>query len=374
MLMDIYRPLLSAALAVVAISACAPASAEFQFEPYGAASGAFSRLTPEEGGSGLDLSDSNGFGYSLVLGADLADRWAIEGAFSDLGDATFSGPAVGEEDISYTVLGVSGLFHLFGNSRSIADRNGIWSYLRLGFSQIDNDSDLDLEEADNTALWAGIGFEWAFASRLAFRGELATFDGDAQAVTAGLVYRPFNQAARSISRAPTRRPSTQTAPIPQTPPAPLEPPRRLPIPSVETPAVVPRVALVGCETSVGREPVGADGCALLTGVRRDLQFVGNTAQLTRSSASSIAAIANTLRSAPGTRIEIRAHAQAPGGLNAAQDLSRQRAVAVARALVGAGIQVNRLAARAFGNNEPVVAFGSSAGELLPNRIEFAVQR
>ena len=42
-------------------------------------------------------------------------------------------------------------------------------------------------------------------------------------------------------------------------------------------------------------------------------------------------------------------------------------------MVGAGIAVERLGARAFGNTEPVVASGSAAGELLPNRIEIVVQ-
>ena len=383
MLMDFCRQLRPAALAIITTGVCAPAAAELRFEPYGAINSSFARLTPEPGDSGLNLSEENSFGFGLALGADIAGRWALEAGFSDLGEATLSGAE--DEDISYTALGLSAIFHVFGNPRDIADRAGIWSYLRLGFNQIDNDSNLDLEEADNTAVWAGIGFEWAFATNLSFRSELATFDGDAQALTAGLVYRPFNTGSRSGSRAassriPTPQPSTpppslpapnrQPVQVPQNPTV----PQRAPLPRVETPTVIPPVAVVGCEVPAGNEPVGADGCALLTGVRRDLQFLGNSAQLTGRSGSSITAIANILRTSPAVRIEIRAHALSSAGLNASQDLSRQRAVAVARALVGAGIAVNRLGARAFGNTEPTVGFGSSIGELLPDRIEFVVLR
>jgi len=168
------------------------------------------------------------------------------------------------------------------------------------------------------------------------------------------------------------QPNATRAPV--APSARSEAPRRLPIPTAQTPAAVPSLSSVGCESPVGSEPAGADGCALLTGVRRNLQFVGDSAQLAASSASSVAGIASTLASSPELRIEIRAHAQASDGIDASQELSRQRAVAVARALVDAGIAVNRLSARAFGNTELVVTEGSSAGELLPNRIEFMVQR
>jgi len=337
MLIELRRPLKSIALAAIILGVSTPALAEIRFEPYAGASGAFSRLTPEPGDSGLDVSDTNSFGFSLVLGADIANRWAFEVGFADLGEATLSGPT----------------------------------------GDISNDSDLALEEADNSAVWAGIGFEWSFTSNLSFRGELASFDGDAQALTAGVVYRPFSQNVRA--RTPIPRPQRQPqptqrpAPVPQPPAAPTEPPRRIPIPSTNTPSIVPNVGLVGCESPVGNEPVGADGCALITGIRRNLQFVGNSSQLTPSAASAITSLAGTLRSAPTVRIEIRAHAEVPGGQNAAQDLSRQRAVSVARALVGAGIAVERLGARAFGNTEPVVASGSAAGELLPNRIEIVVQ-
>ena len=376
MLIELRRPLKSIALAAIILGVCTPALAEIRFEPYAGASGAFSRLTPEPGDSGLDVSDTNSFGFSLVLGADIANRWAFEVGFADLGEATLSGPT-GDSEISYNAFGLSALFHLFGNSSDIANRDGIWTYLRLGLNQISNDSDLALEEADNSAIWAGIGFEWSFTSNLSFRGELASFDGDAQALTAGVVYRPFSQNVRA--RTPIPRPQRQPqptqrpAPVLQPPAETTEPPRRIPIPSTNTPSIVPNVGLVGCESPVGNEPVGADGCALITGIRRNLQFVGNSSQLTPSAASAITSLAGTLRSAPTVRIEIRAHAEVPGGQNAAQDLSRQRAVSVARALVGAGIAVERLGARAFGNTEPVVASGSAAGELLPNRIEIVVQ-
>jgi len=218
---------------------------------------------------------------------------------------------------------------------------------------------------------------------LSLRGEVASFDGDAQALTAGIVLRPFDGvSSRSrpniVRPQPAPVPSTKPVPVPKpavvpTPEVQIEKPQRLPIPNNPAPNATPEVLLVGCENPVIGEPVGTDGCARLTGVRRGLQFVGSTAQLTPDSARAVTALADALLSAPNLKVEIRAHAQSGQGPSASQTLSKQRAVAVARALVGAGVQVSRLGARAFGDKEPVVKTGSSAGEMLPNRIEFVVQ-
>ncbi len=383
MLFDI-RSLFKPAMAVgVALGVCAPVAAEFRIDPYVALNAGLVRLSPDPGTSGLSVSESNSVGFNLLLGVDLSDRWAIEGGYSQLGTATLSGTGQSDEDIDYSAISLSAVFHLFGDVRDIAEREGLWSYLRLGINQIDNESDLPLEEANNTAIWAGIGVEWSMNSLLALRGELATFDGDVQALTAGVVLRPFDTSGRSRPVANPPRQTQQPRPLPEpiaTPdpvpaPIPSEEPRRLPIPTSPTApsqASEPSLALVGCEKPVGNEPVGVDGCAQLSGVRRDLQFIGERAQLTSESQSSITLLAAAMQQAPNVRIEIRAHAASIRGANAAQTLSKQRAVAVAKALVASGVSVSRLGARAFGDKEPVVKIGTSAGEMLPNRIEFVV--
>ena len=374
---DCQSRLKTVVAAGLAICVCAPASAEFRIDPYGAVNAGLVRLSPDPGTSGLSVTESNSIGFNLLLGVDISDRWAVEGGYGEFGEATLSSEELGEEDISYSAVSLSAVYHLFGDARDIADREGLWSYLRLGLNKFDNDSDIRLEEANNTAIWAGIGVEWSLGSLLALRGELATFDGDVQALTAGVVFRPFDSVGRVRPRIntpqPTQQPQALPAPAPVPAPQPSQAPQRLPIPTSPSEPAAPTVALVGCETPVGNEPVGVDGCAQLSGVRRDIQFVGESAQLSGESARSIAALARAMQQAPNVRIEIRAHAASSGGPNAAQTLSKQRAVAVAKALVASGINVNRLGARAFGSQEPVVKIGTSAGEMLPNRIEFIVQ-
>lgn len=355
-----------------------PASADFRFTPYGAIGANISHLSPDTDNSGFDVDESTGAGFSLLLGADIADRWSIEAGYNDLGSATLENPAVGEEDIDYSAFSLSALYHLFGDTRDIADRRGGWTYLRLGVNQIDNDSNLELDEEDSSAIWAGIGYEYSFSSLLSVRGEIATFDGDAQAVTAALVLRPFSPPSSSrgtTARAPSTRPATRPAAAPLPAPLPSDNPRRLPIPTSPTaPSIADNrtVPNLNCEAPVGNEPLGPNGCAQLSGVRGGLDFANESAQLLPASLNVIAQLARAMNQAPNLRIEVRAHAESAQGAQASQELSRQRVVAVARALVAAGVQVDRLGARAFGNQEPIVNSGASAGNVLPNRIEFVV--
>ncbi len=371
----------TASIAALVLGMAAPATAELRFTPYGALGASASRLTPDPGSSGFEVSESTGAGFSVLLGADIANRWSIEAGINDLGAATLESPAAGEEEITYSAISFSTLFHLFGDSQDIAERRGGWTYLRLGVNQITNESDLELDEADSTAIWAGIGYEYSISSLLSVRGEIASFDGDAQAVTASIVVRPFSPPSSSrgtIARNPSTptRPSTQPAPLPA--PTPSENPRRLPIPTTPTVPSAPIASntpaprSLGCEAPVGNEPVGSDGCAQLSGVRTGIQFANESDQLLPTSARAIATLASAMNQSPNLRVEIRAHAESANGAQASQNLSRQRVVAVAKALVAAGVDVNRLGARAFGNQEPIVNSGAAAGNVLPNRIEFVV--
>ncbi len=391
---SLFKP---AALVAGALSISAPALADFRFDPYGAVNAGIVRLSPDPGSSGLTLTEETSAGFNGLLGFDITDRWAAEAAFSDLGTATLSGAGLGDRDIDYTAFSLSAVFHALGDPRSIAERQGAWTYLRLGVNKIENDSELVLEEANNTAIWAGVGFEWSMTSSLALRAEVATFDGDVQALTAGVVLRPFTsstqrqrfpnpvstpQPSAPVATAPAPRPVPAPAPAPQQPQIPNIESNRLPIPTApqsQTLEVQPiadgsRINSLGCERPVGSEPAGSDGCALLSGVRRDIQFIGDTDQLTQTSMASIGNLATIMLTSPQVRIEIRAHAQSRQGPAAAQDLSKRRAVAVARAFVANGVGVERLGARAFGDREPVIATGTFAGEMLVNRIELAITR
>lgn len=354
------------------------AAAEFRFQPYGVINGHVSNLDPDPGDSGLSVEESTGLGFGVLLGADIFDRWSIEAGYTDLGTATLNSAALGDQDIAYTAFSFSALFHLLGDSQDIAERNGFWTYLRLGASQVENESDLTLEEEDNLAIWAGVGVEYAFTSMLAVRAELASFDGDAQSISAGVVFRPFN---RSSSGSLNRRPAVSQPPISRPPvaaPAPRPEIVPVPQPSVETPRSTfenqAPIARSGCETPVFNEPVDRAGCAQLSGVQSGIQFVNETAELTSNSRVAIANIAGAMQAAPELRVEIQAHASSNRGPQAAQDISKQRVVAVARALIAAGVSVNRLGARAFGNEAPTVNQGASAGQFLPDRIVFSVQR
>jgi len=141
----LYKSLMFASLLLAYSS---NAAAEFGFSPYVTAGFGLSRLAPDPGDSGLEVTESASTGYSAMLGLDISDRFSLEGGLNVLGTATLDSATSAEQEISYSALSVGAVLHLLGDSRDIAEREGLWMYARLGASQLDNESDLDLQKKE----------------------------------------------------------------------------------------------------------------------------------------------------------------------------------------------------------------------------------
>ncbi|MBX2823472.1 MAG: OmpA family protein [Gammaproteobacteria bacterium] len=106
-----------------------------------------------------------------------------------------------------------------------------------------------------------------------------------------------------------------------------------------------------------------------SGVLRGVDFVAGSATLTPSANRVLLQVATLLNREPQVRIEIRTHTDAAMDPSVAMALTRQRAVAVARVLVRAGVNKQRLAARAFGSNAPRADSATPTGRAQNNRVE-----
>ena len=102
-----------------------------------------------------------------------------------------------------------------------------------------------------------------------------------------------------------------------------------------------------------------------------IEFAPGTATLRPTSRPILDAVAETLRGNPSLeRIEVQSHTSGVGDHAANQVLSEQRAAAVVKYLVEAGIDPSRLAAAGYGDTEPLDRAAPAKNE----RVSFLILR
>ncbi len=338
------------------------------FPWYAGVSGGVSSLRPETQNSPFTIDSSISAGGGAFVGYDFSKRISFELAYNYLGNATLIG-ASGKTDIGYTALSGGALMYVYGDAYDIAERNGFAGFLRLGMSSMNNTASIPLESEDNVAIWAGVGVEWPLSYQLNLRGELTSFDGDAQAARVSVLYRPRT----NMNRAPVARPQTPTAPAPQAIPD-VAPQSRVEKPVMQTPTIEPVTPppRSDCSQPGGNEPTDAQGCALFSGKLRGVDFASGTASLTQIGERLLDRIGDSLLRYPNLVVEIQAHTESFGNTARAKELARLRSIVVARHLAGRGVPVKQLRARAFGNSVPVADDNTVAGRRQNNRIELRV--
>ena len=361
---------------------------------YAGAGAGVARLTPDTEASTLELDGDTAGAVGAWVGRDLTRRIALEATVAALGEAELSNGST----IGYRAVAGGVVAHVLGTPRGPVPS----MYLRAGLGVIDNDSDLEIEQADAVSLWAGAGVEWSFARRWALRGELASYDGDAQAGFLTLFRRfgtpgtPARLADAGEAReadeavvataAPAPRPSAaRLAPTPVRRPDLVEPDLAVNGGSAEgetgasvaeplVPAPLPGEAPPeDCPAPGPGEPADAFGCARFSGTLAGVGFEPGTAVPTPTASRLLERLAGELVEEPELALEIHAHTDAALGEAGAQALSRERAVAVARALIDGGVDVSRLNARAFGASRPRADEAEPGGQRLNNRIELRVR-
>ncbi len=129
-------------------------------------------------------------------------------------------------------------------------------------------------------------------------------------------------------------------------------------------------------TSAALETRMIDAAAMAKGLADDgrialdnVYFDFGTANLSPESAPAIAEMAKLLSNNPALKVQVVGHTDWVGQADANLTLSRQRADAVAAALVGAGIAANRISAAGVGMLSPRATNTTDAGRALNRRVE-----
>lgn len=108
-------------------------------------------------------------------------------------------------------------------------------------------------------------------------------------------------------------------------------------------------------------------------IKRQVQFVSNSAEIRSESNGLMAEVADILlRNPQVTKVEIQGHTDDQGGLGKNQELSQKRAEAVRNWLMTAGVEGERLVAVGYGPNRPLMPNITPDARAKNRRVEFHV--
>jgi OmpA-OmpF porin, OOP family len=167
--------------------------------------------------------------------------------------------------------------------------------------------------------------------------------------------------------------------------APAAPAPAAPTPAVPAP-VVPKVAApapAAPKVAAPAVPAPAPAVASNDTCEQDLGtamkasrilFNSSSASMRRESQPVLLQIAAAIKRCGNRKIEISGHTDSTGSLSFNESLSKNRAKAVAAALVKTGIPMAQLQVAGYGPAKPVATNDTEAGKLQNRRIEFTVIR
>ncbi len=317
-------------------------------------------------------------GGSLAIGYDISNRFSIEGTAASLGAAELAVAGAENEDLDYLTYSVSALLYGLNNRDKRSRREGFSVFGRLGAGTLDNDSEVEFEQVNDVHLLAGLGLEYGFRNGLGLRGEIVGHDTDARYAQLGLVYR-FGDVDHS--------PVTARKPVEKRVEKPVEKVMEEPkAPKVEAAPVKPEPAsapLDGdsdgvfdtvdqCLDTGPGIPVDDTGCDVFGGVIAGVNFESGSAQLTAGAQGVLDNVASVLGDYPDISVRIDAHTDNSGDARSNLELSRQRAISVARYLVTRNVAATRLKPRAFGESQPMTSNATREGRAQNRRVEFSI--
>lgn len=121
--------------------------------------------------------------------------------------------------------------------------------------------------------------------------------------------------------------------------------------------------------AVTAPPVAATAVASQPGFRLDVHFAEGKSAIPAKYESQLAAAAEYIKNNPAARFVVEGHTDSIGNEQANQTLSQKRAESVRNALVRQfGIAADRLAARGFGEKQPIADNSTPEGRLLNRRV------
>lgn len=351
---------LTVSLLAFSVSACSLFASDPDFKGgfYAGAGMGVSNLEPNtDNNAAISLDETQDTGMQVTAGYDLTSRLSVEGHFTDLGEATLA-PA---GSVGYSLMGASGLIYGLNDRDDRNLRRGFSVFGRLGLASLDNTSTVPYEQLNDVQVLAGAGIEYNFWRRLSARAELISFDTDAQYAQLGLLYR-FGD--REVNR-PTPVPPPLPQPVEEV--AIPEPTSVIDIPDSDNDGV-PN-AVDDCPGTTPGGIVDENGCDVFNVALQGVTFASGSAELSPEAELILRDVADKLNALGNLRVTVEAHTDNQGSAASNLELSRKRALTVARFLVAEGIAGERLRPQAYGESRPLESNATPEGRRTNRRVE-----
>lgn len=355
-----------------------PVLAEFDKRMYLGLSGGMSFIEPNPNDTGYRVEDNADTGLKLTLGWDFAEKWALEGYYSKLGEATlvedtgFSlTPAGGA--VSYQAGGLSAVYYLYNREGDFGyqNREGLSLLAKVGVGVLDTSSEtLPIEQVNGAHLMLGIGLEWAFASGLGLRAEIEAYDKDAAYASIGFLWRfgrdssPGDRSSGEAQYVEARDPEPASTVPQRTVPTPI--PQQF---DLDTDADGVPDTRDDCIQSESGAAVDETGCAVFDGALEGVNFLSGSAELTGEAKGILDTVASQLQRYASVKIAIMAHTDNAGPATSNIELSKRRAISVAQYLVERGVAPSRLRPEAYGESRPRASNATDEGRRRNRRVE-----
>ncbi len=332
-----------------------------------------SYLNPDTSAApGIDVNDSNAGAGQITLGLDVNKHLALELHSADLGSAGLSPSG----RINYHLNGASALYYA-GKNRHNKGRRGFSAFGRIGVGAMDNSpiGQVNFTRTNDAHVLFGAGLEYNTRFGIGARAELISFDQDAQFAQFGLLYRFGQRSNKQPELAEIVQTVAPPAPVVVVPPPqPVVEPKPEPILAA---AVIPKDSdrdgvldrADQCPNTVSRSTVDRYGCALFSGTIEGVTFKTASAELTDEAVDILDDVQRTLRQYPRTNLVIKAHTDSDGEADRNQRLSERRARTVVDFLAKRGISYNRMAAKAYGERNPIDTNTTAEGRANNRRVE-----
>ena len=342
------------------VSACSIFASDPDFKGglYVGAGAGVSNLEPNtDNNAAVSLAETQDMGVQITAGYDLTSRFSVEGHYTDLGEATLS-PA---GSVGYSLAGASALIYGLSDRQDRNRRQGFSVFGRLGVASLDNTSTVPFEQLNDMQVLAGVGAEYSLWRGLSARAELIAFDTDAQYGQLGLLYR-FGD--RDVTpRAPVAPPLPEPVAEVVIP----EPTQVIDIPDSDNDGV-PN-AVDDCPGTTPGGVVDENGCDVFNTALQGVTFASGSDKLSPEAEVILRDVADKLNSMGDMRVTVEAHTDNQGSAASNLELSRKRALAVARFLVAEGIAGERLRPQAYGESRPAESNATADGRRKNRRVE-----
>lgn len=114
------------------------------------------------------------------------------------------------------------------------------------------------------------------------------------------------------------------------------------------------------------------GDRLIVSMPQDILFATNSAALQPAVRNDLRTVAQSLRSYPGSTVQVLGHTDNTGSATLNYDLSQRRAGAVASELIAGGVEGSRLQTIGRGEDQPIASNLTPEGRARNRRVEIVI--